>query len=429
MPHTAHARFAVRVFACLVAGGAVPIGAASAQSVTVAGSNATVRLADNGATIVDIAVPNAAGISHNRYDAYNVDAAGLVLNNALPGQAPRPSEIAGAIAGNPHLYRTANLVLNEVVSANRSVLAGMTEVHGDRADVVVANPHGMTCRGCGFINTDRVTLTTGTPHLDAEGALAGFDVMGGDVLFEAGKAGHGLRTLDVVARNVKVESRVQVRDLTVMAGPNRFDYRTRQVVGQTSPGDAPSQRFAIDGTEFGAMHGERIRLIATEQGTGVRTPGFVGQWDADVTIQSKGDYVHPGVVMGKRVDVFSDAMVQLQGTVAANDAVRVQAKGVFIDRNASLRGGSMDIRASRDRQSGWPLFGDGMLLNLGNVEANGRIDIAADMGVYSPGRIQAHEHTVVRAPWILGDGPRMGVLYFNGVRVPRATNVLRTASR
>lgn len=68
------------------------------------------------------------------------------------------------------MKKSAQVILNEVVSANRSRLAGFTEVAGGKADVVVANPYGITCSGCGFINTDRVTLTTGKPYLSSIGA-------------------------------------------------------------------------------------------------------------------------------------------------------------------------------------------------------------------------------------------------------------------
>jgi len=40
----------------------------------------------------------------------------------------------------------------------------------------VANPYGITCNGCGFINTPNVTLTTGKPMVG--GLLA--ETMGGD---------------------------------------------------------------------------------------------------------------------------------------------------------------------------------------------------------------------------------------------------------
>ncbi|WP_404829515.1 two-partner secretion domain-containing protein [Dickeya solani] len=56
------------------------------------------------------------------------------------------------------------------MSPNRSRLAGYLEVAGQAANVVVANPYGITCSGCGFLNTPRITLTTGTPQFDAAGA-------------------------------------------------------------------------------------------------------------------------------------------------------------------------------------------------------------------------------------------------------------------
>jgi filamentous hemagglutinin len=38
--------------------------------------------------------------------------------------------------------------------------------------VIIASPAGIACDGCGFINANRVTLTTGTPVLNG-GSLDG----------------------------------------------------------------------------------------------------------------------------------------------------------------------------------------------------------------------------------------------------------------
>ena len=103
--------------------------------------------------------PNGAGVSHNRFTQYNVGTARVVLNNS--GQA-NPTQVAGYVQGNPFLGNgNARTILNEVTAANPSRLLGMTEVAGNRANVILANPAGITCNGCGFINAPRVTLTTG----------------------------------------------------------------------------------------------------------------------------------------------------------------------------------------------------------------------------------------------------------------------------
>ncbi|HET8763824.1 MAG TPA: filamentous hemagglutinin N-terminal domain-containing protein, partial [Rhodanobacter sp.] len=139
----------------------VPTGQAQTV-VTDGGTRTGVVAAPNGVPVVDIAAPNGKGLSHNTYQQFNVGSNGLILNNS---GAVSNTQLAGYIGGNPNLGagQAASLILNEVTSTAPSQLNGAMEVAGHAAQVVVANPNGITCSGCGFINAPRGTLTTGRP--------------------------------------------------------------------------------------------------------------------------------------------------------------------------------------------------------------------------------------------------------------------------
>lgn len=151
------------------AGGIVADGQAGAQRPQVIATQ-------NGLPQVNITAPNQAGVSHNQYRQFDVDKKGAILNNSA---SMTSTQLAGMIQGNPNLNpksAPARVILNEVNSNNPSELRGFLEVAGGRAQVIVANPAGIVCNGCGTINAGRMTLTTGKPQLNADGSLAGYQV-------------------------------------------------------------------------------------------------------------------------------------------------------------------------------------------------------------------------------------------------------------
>ncbi|OYQ42033.1 hypothetical protein CHU94_03265 [Rhodoferax sp. TH121] len=366
-------------------------------SVVTANSATGSYIAPNGVTVVDIARANSAGLSHNQFLQYNVDAKGLVLNNGNSSQAGRQSQLAGWVAANKNLGSEASVILNEVVSNNRSVLAGFTEVLGGRANVVVANPYGITCTGCGFINTDRITLTTGTPNFGSDGSLAGFDVRQGDILVN----GTGLNAsnqllLDMVTRNLKLDSSVNAKDLLVATGAVRWDYGTRQVTGNTTPsGAAPS--YAIDTAALGGMYANSIQLIANESGVGVRMRGDAAASSGDFTLTAAGTIELRNSVSAQRdlnVRTSSNASTALSAsdsalTAGRDIALEASQGGVALSGGALVASGALALtgqmlsdNASNSAQSNNNLRFAGGALNL-NTSGNSSIDGTQWRGVSS----------------------------------------------
>ncbi|MFS2097307.1 filamentous hemagglutinin N-terminal domain-containing protein, partial [Pseudomonas sp. Pseusp11] len=80
------------------------------------------------------------------------------------------------------------------------------EVAGQSARVIVANPYGISCNGCGFINTPRVTLTTGKPVLD-NGRLDRFQVDQGSVSIDgAGLNANNVDRFEIITRSAKINA-------------------------------------------------------------------------------------------------------------------------------------------------------------------------------------------------------------------------------
>ncbi|HFO7830698.1 TPA: hemagglutinin repeat-containing protein, partial [Escherichia coli] len=232
-----------------------------------------------------IATPDGAGISHNRFTDYNVGKEGLILNNAT-GKL-NPTQLGGLIQNNPNLKAggEAKGIINEVTGGNRSLLQGYTEVAGKAANVMVANPYGITCDGCGFINTPHATLTTGRPVMNADGSLQALEVTEGSITINgAGLDGTRSDAVSIIARATEVNAALHAKDLTVTAGANRItaDGRVSALKGE---GDVP--KVAVDTGALGGMYARRIHLTSTESGVGVNLGNLYAR-DGDITLDASG---------------------------------------------------------------------------------------------------------------------------------------------
>ncbi|WP_238150577.1 hemagglutinin repeat-containing protein [Xanthomonas campestris] len=368
---------------CTVTWTSFPAWAQVAPTPNPGGQQPGQQVAANGVPVVDIVAPNARGISHNRYSNFNVGPNGLILNNSA--QISK-TELGGYVAGNNNLQRSgaASLILNEVTSAS-SRLQGYTEIAGAKAQLVIANPNGISCDGCGFLNTSRVTLTTGTPNLGSDGALNGFTVTGGALSIGSnGLDAFNVDRLDLLSRQLSVGGSIWTKELVATAGTGRINYDGMLLdVLPGTDGGAPA--IGIDVAQLGGMYADRIRLIATEAGVGVVSRGTLAAQSGDLQIDGAGQ-------------------VSLRGTTVARDGLSARAagdleqsgvlgsqQGTVSLRGAELRlggdlvaAGALDAQASgtlthsgRSSAGSIRLFGSQLNAD-GSLHTQGVLDLGAD---------------------------------------------------
>ena len=113
--------------------------------------------------VIDIARPDANGLSNNSYTDFNILNSGIVLNNS---DSAGTSQLAGDISANTNYISgdAASIILAQITGNDISLLEGALEVFGAEAGVIIANPSGITCNGCSFINASRVDLVTGSNY-------------------------------------------------------------------------------------------------------------------------------------------------------------------------------------------------------------------------------------------------------------------------
>ncbi|CAC9621652.1 hypothetical protein [uncultured Gammaproteobacteria bacterium] len=216
--------------------------------------------ARNNVPIVNIANPNSDGLSHNKFIHYNVGSEGLILNNSK--QTNVDTQLGGIIFGNNNLTNNATLILNEVTSTNRSSLKGWTEVAGQKANLIIANPNGLTINGTGFINTSNITLTTGSATFN-DNQFNGFTINGGDVLIE----GSGLDvsnqdSASVYSHYLQLNSSINAKNLDIKLGQNIIN-ESGNITQSSNSGQ--TQNLLLDTSALGGMYANRIMLIGTDQ--------------------------------------------------------------------------------------------------------------------------------------------------------------------
>ena len=294
---------------------------------------ATVLNSGNGLTQVNIQTPSAGGVSRNTYTQFDVGQEGVILNNSRNNAQ---TQLGGWVQGNPWLAGgEAKVILNEVNSSNPSQLKGYLEVAGKSAQVVIANPSGLVCDGCGVINADRFTLTTGQAVMN-QGYLESFRVRDGQVTIE-GKGLDGSLTpyTDIYTRALNVNAGLYANNLNVALGQNDItvkDQVTPQVNTATSnlSSNPNKPNFALDVGQLGGMYAGKIFLVGTENGLGVRNAGSMNATKGEMVLNANGDLINTGDITGKQ----SNLNLNVTGTVNNSGNIITDQKATSIQADA-----------------------------------------------------------------------------------------------
>jgi len=149
----------------------------------------------NGPIAVSIAPSGPSGISHNTYTHFNVPIRGVDLDNRSV---------------------RANTIVNEVTSTSPSILQGPLAVVGSRANVIVANPNGISADGASFVNVGSVALASSkVSFFDFENSPGSMrrnillDTTGGAIDIGPRGLSGAFNRLDLISKAIRIDGPVK----------------------------------------------------------------------------------------------------------------------------------------------------------------------------------------------------------------------------
>ncbi len=385
------------------------------------GQQTKISQTNNSVPVVDIAYPNAQGLSHNKFLQYNVGEQGLILNNANTQFGV--TALGGVTMGNPNLQfgNSASVILNEVTSTNPSDLRGWTEVNGQRAAVILSNPNGISVNGAGFLNANRVTLTTGNPII-TNGRVSGFLVNKGKIhIQDGGVDARNADAFDIISRSAEIAGAVAGNEINVIAGRNEVDYVTNKVTYRGPDGDEPA--VAIDSSALGGMYGKKIKVIATDKGVGVNMRGTNSASAGGLFAKAAGKLRVNRVRATKKVTLQStESAVETEGSVHAGELLEIQAKtnvkvgngsiasgqqgtsiqadgNVSVESNAAVGAGTNELGQFAGAAASANIQAGGTVENQGTIATSQNLAVVS-AGTINWGRMSAAQDANLQAPSI-----------------------------
>lgn len=267
----------------------------------------TLLRSDNNIPIVNIRSVNEAGVSRNQFGQFDIDEKGVVLNNARFATA---SQLAGRIEGNFWLLSgEAKTIVNEIYNPNPTQLNGKIEVAGQTANIIIANPSGLTINGGGFINANNNVLTTGRIDYH-QGVPVGVQVDQGTIkILDQGLSyqHNGKNTpyfAQLFSETATIHGQITGSEdslVQVVTGQNAIGLSNTINTTDIKPKNTPntssstSQHISVDIGQMGQVYAGGIHIVSTHDGMGVKQAGQL-KANQFMTLQADGKIINSGEI-------------------------------------------------------------------------------------------------------------------------------------
>ncbi|WP_103575639.1 hemagglutinin repeat-containing protein [Campylobacter concisus] len=310
--------------------------------------------APNETLIINITNPDSKGVSINEYSRFNTPPTGTILNNSNKNI---DTKIAGQIDANYRLNKEASLIINKVNSAEKSSLKGNLEVAGSRADVVIANPNGISVDGLNMINSRSLTLTTGNINKLSPKEIELISDKSIDIV------GDGLNDkssdyTNVISNAINLNSNIHANELNIIGEKVVASSKDRLYNDVKAKNQENS--FSLDSSALGGMYANKIKLVGTSNGVGVNNNGLVIA-NNNIEISLDGDIVNAGAIASnkeakieaKTITNKDEALIaakenlNIKAETLVNTSSQIYAKDINVDAKKLVNNSSSQARVEK----------------------------------------------------------------------------------
>ena len=315
--------------------------------------------APNETLIINITNPDSKGVSINEYSRFNTPTTGTILNNSNKNI---DTKIAGQIDANYRLTKEASLIINKVNSAEKSSLKGNLEVAGSRADVVIANPNGISVDGLNMINSRSLTLTTGNINKLSPKEIELISDKSIDIV------GDGLNDkssdyTNVISNAINLNSNIHANELNIIGEKAVTSSKDRLYNDVKAKNQENS--FSLDSSALGGMYANKIKLVGTSNGVGVNNNGLVIA-NNNIEISLDGDIVNAGAIASnkeakieaKTITNKDEALIaakeslNIKADTLVNTSSQIYAKDINVDAKKLVNNSSSQARVDTVHKQG-----------------------------------------------------------------------------